>query len=149
MEGAPPPGSGPPQRVEAASADDLRGLRRWVIVAGVWAVAASAIALITLLDTSDTEAEKDADIAAERAAKVERTLDGRLDALETRLDELPRRDDVSKLQERLSRVEKSASDAAESSKDAIQTVGDLEDRVSRLEEDATTPDGAGGDDEQP
>ena len=148
MEGAPPPGSGPPQRVEAASADDLRGLRRWVIVAGVWAVAATAIALIALLDTSATQAEKDADAAAERVTKVERTLDGRLDALETRLDELPRSDDVSKLQDRLSRAEKSASDAAESSKDAGQTVGDLEDRVSRLEEDATRPGGA-GDDEQP
>jgi archaellum component FlaC len=147
VEGAPPHRPAPSQRPEPLSADDLRGLRRWVIVAGVWAVAATAVALIALLDTSDGQAEKDADAAANRVAKAERTLDGRLDALETRLEEVPRSDDVSKLQQRLSRAEKSASDAAESSKGAAEKVGDLEDRVEQLEEDAAS--GGAADEEQP
>ena len=149
MEGAPPPPTGSPQQDQPASAQDLRGLRRWVIVAGIWAVAATAVALIALLDTSGSEAERDAETVADRVAKVERTLDGRLDALETRLDELARSEDVSRLEDRLVRAERSASQAAASSRDAGKTVRELEDRVTQLEEDAAQPDGAGADDEQP
>ena len=149
MDGAPPPAAVPPQRAQPASDEYLRGLRRWVIVAGVWAVAATAIALIALLDSFEGEAEKEADAASDRVARLERALDARLDALETRLEGVPRSDDVSRLQARLARAERSASEAAKSSQDAARTIGDLEDRVSRLEEDATPPDGPGGNDEQP
>ena len=140
----PPSRPGPP---DSPTASDLRALRRWVIVAGVWAVAATAIGLIALLDTSDSEAEKDADAAAARVAKAERTLDGRLDALEKRLDQVPQSDDVERLQERLTRAERSASQAAESSKGADRKVTDLEDRVQQLEEDAGAD--TDSDDEQP
>ena len=117
------------------------------MVAGVWAVAATAIALIALLDTSGSEAEKDADAAADRIVTVERTFDRRFDALESRLEGLPRSDDVTRLQERLSRVERSASQAAESSKGADEKAADLEDRVKRLEEDADS--GRAADEGQP
>ena len=117
------------------------------MVAAVWAVAATAIALIALLDTSGSEAEKDADAAAARIVKVERTLDGRFDALESRLEGLPRSGDVTRLQERVSRVERSASQAAESSKGADEKAGDLEERVKQLEEDADSGRAAG--EEQP
>ena len=142
MEGTPPTA-----RTQPLQADDIRGLRRWVVVAGVWAVAATAIALIALLDTSDSDAQKDADATADRLTKVERALDSRLDALEERLDELPQSDDVSKLQGRLARVEKSASDAAESARSADRSSQDLEERISQLEEDSGGD--AGADDEQP
>ena len=140
MEGAPPSRAEPPRRPESVTADDLRALRRWVVVAAVWAVAATAIALIALLDRSDSRAEKDADAAVDRIARSERTLDGRLDALESRLDDLPQSDDVARLQQRLTRAEKSATDAAQSSKGADEALGDLEDRVNQLEEDATGDD---------
>ena len=117
------------------------------MVAGVWAVAATAIALIALLDTSGSDAERDADAAADRIVKVERTLERRFDTLERRLEGLPRSDDVSRLQERLARVEKSASEAAESSRRADETAGDLEERVKQLEDDADA--GGAADDEQP
>ncbi len=142
MEGAPPP-SQPP---EPLSTDDIRGLRRWVTVAGVWAVAATVIALIALLDTSDSEAEKDADAATDRVVKVQRALDGRFDALERRLEGLARSDDVSRLQQRLSRVEKSASEAARSSESADDKAADLEERVQQLEDDADS--GRAADEEQ-
>lgn len=136
-----------PGATDSPTTSDLRALRRWVVVAGVWAVAATAIGLIALLDTSDSEAEKEADAAAARVAKAERTLDGRLDALEKRLDEVPRSDDVERLQERLTRAERSASQAAESSKSADRKVTDIEDRVQQLEEDAGAD--TDSDDEQP
>lgn len=125
------------------SAADLKGLRRWVIVAGVWAVAATAIALIALLDTSDSQAEKHADAAADRSARAER----RLDALETRLAGLPRSEDISKLEERLSRAEESASGAAKSSRSVAEKVGDLEARVKRLGND--TGSGEAGGEQRP
>ena len=105
MAGLPPrhdPVAGPHSRgSDAVGREDLRSLRRWVVVAGVWAVAATAIALIALLDTSDGDAREQADRATARAATTERTLDRRIDALERRLEDLPRSEDVSELQERL------------------------------------------------
>ncbi len=106
-----------------------------MIVAAVWAVAATATALIALLDTSGSQAERDADAAADRVLKAERTLDRRLDALETRLAAMPQSADIEKLQDRLSRAERSATEAAESSKRAGEAAGDLEDRVRQLEQD--------------
>ena len=47
MTGEAPP---PPK---PATAEDLRGLRRWLLVAGVWAVAATAIAVIALVKAND------------------------------------------------------------------------------------------------
>ena len=137
MEGAPP---SRPASPEPVSTDDIRGLRRWVMVAGVWAVAATAIALIALLDTSDSQAEKDADAATERIVKLQRALDGRLDALAGRLAGVARSDDVARLEQRLSRVERSASEAAESSKSADDKAGELEQRVEELEDDASAAD---------
>ncbi len=49
---------------EPATRGDLRALRRWVLVAGVWAVAATAVAIIALLDTSNDDAERSAGDAA-------------------------------------------------------------------------------------
>ena len=130
------------------NAADLKGLRRWVVVAGVWAVAATTIALIALLDTSGSQAERRADAAADRSAKAERALARRLDAVETRLDGLPQSDDLSKLEERLARAERSASEAAESSRSAAQKVDDLESRVKRLSQNPGSGGGA-GDEQRP
>jgi hypothetical protein len=143
VEGVPPR---PPGRYgEQVTREDLKGLRRWVIVAGVWAVAATAVALIALLDSSDSDARKEADEAAGRVTRTERKLGRRLDALETRLEGLPRSEDVSKLQGRLARAETDASKAAESARSADEKVGELEDRVQALE-DAADTDAAGGTD---
>ena len=134
MEGVPPRPSS--RYGEQVTREDLKGLRRWIIVAGVWAVAATAVALIALLDSSDSDAAKEADEAAGRVTRVERRLDSRLDALEAKLEDLPRSEDVSKLQTRLARAENDASKAAEAARGAEQTVGDLEDRVQALEDAA-------------
>ena len=107
------------------------------MVAGVWAVAATAIGIIALLDTSDTDAEKRASDASDRASDAQRSLqeqDARIDALESRLDDLPQTADVSKLEDRLSAVEDDASEAAKDAKSADEKVADLEERVQTLED---------------
>lgn len=144
MQGAPPPRGAPAGGQEPLRAEDLRGLRRWVIVAVVWAVAATAVALIALLDTSQNDAEQEAEDTSRRVTRVERTLDGRIDALEKRLDELPRSEDVSKLEGRLTRAERTVSAASRNARSADRTVTDLEGRIEQLEEEdgggETSPD---------
>ena len=141
MEDAPV--TSPPRDTgEPVTAQDLRTLRRWTLVAGVWAVAATAVALIALLDTSRGDAERKADAAGERVSRVERDvrglrgLDARVDDLESRLGDLAPTADVTKLQDRVARAEEDASKAAEQSEGADETLTDLEDRVQQLEDDA-------------
>ncbi len=121
-------------------------------MAGVWAVAATAIALIALLDNSDDDAEEKAEANAARVAKSERDLDARIDKLEGQLEGLPQSEDVSKLEGRLATVERDAKKAATDSKGASGKVTDLEDRVKTLEDAAdsdTGDDGGTGTDAPP
>ena len=145
MAGGPRPAAGRPGQYEQLPRDDLKGLRRWVVVAGVWAVAATAIALIALLDTSDRNAQKVADDAAGRVTRTERKLGARIDGLEKRLEDLPRSGDVSKLQGRLSRAESDASKAADDAKSAVEKVAELEKRVKTLEDTASSNSASGTD----
>jgi len=105
-------------------------------VAGVWAVAATAVALIALLDNSQDEAAKRAGDAETRSADVERKLNDRVDELETRLEDVPRAGDVSNLQERLKRTEERVGAATEAGDKADTAVNDLEGRIEQLERDA-------------
>ena len=145
MEGVPPRPLGRPGYQDTVTRDDLKSLRRWVIVAGVWAVAATAIGLIALLDTSDSDAQKQADATANRVAKNQRELDARIDKLEGKVEGLPTSQDASKLEERLAKVESDSSKAAEDAKAARQKVSDLEDRVKTLEETADSKAATGTD----
>jgi hypothetical protein len=133
MPGAPP--QGPP-----ATRDDLRALKRWIAVAVAWAVAATAVALIALLDGSNDDAERTAGDTAGRVADLQRSIDTRLRRLESRVEGLPQASDVSRLGDRLARVEDQASSAAKDAKSASDKVADLEGRIEVLEDDA-----AGGD----
>ena len=145
----PPPGGPCPARpgdvapyVEderPATLADIRSLRRWLAVAAVWAVAATALGVIALL-----EANKDDSAEQERAAgelgRVQKQLNSRMDDLEGRIDELPTSDDVSKLDGRLKTVEgkvdksTAATDRLSSRVDDLDgQVDDLESRVEELE----------------
>ena len=61
----------------------LKTLRRWLIVAGVWAVAATAIAVFALVKADEAD-----DAGREQAAgdldRVQRQLDSRIDELPTK-----------------------------------------------------------------
>jgi len=122
---------------------DLKALRRWVLVAGIWAVAATAVALIALLDSSKGDVEQRAREAQQRAAEVEKRavkLDRdqkgfatRIDEVESRLGALAPLSDVSKLQDRVGRAEENASEANDRAGNSSDKVNSVEDRVAALE----------------
>jgi methyl-accepting chemotaxis protein len=155
----PPPGGTRPPRAgdvapyvedeRPATLADIRSLRRWLAVAAVWAVAATALGVIALI-----EANKDDDADQTRAAgelgRVQAQLNSRIDGLESRIAELPTSDDVSNLDDRLKTVEDgldkntAATDRLRTGVDDLEgRVGDLESRVEQLEasasETTTTP----------
>jgi TolA-binding protein len=120
-----------------ATLGDIRSLRRWLVVTAVWAVAATALGVIALI-----EANKDDDTARTQAAgelgRVQRGLNDRIDELESRIDELPTSDDVSKLDNRIKDVEDSADKAATNTEKLGNRVDDLEGRVDELEQSSET-----------
>src|SRR2546428_12347431 len=102
--------SGPPAQAPAPPAEDaapatradLRWLRRWIAVAAVWAIAATAVAIIALVGRrSDTG--KTAHLRSD-LSRVESDLGGRISSLEAQLRNLPKAQDVSNLQTRLRKV---------------------------------------------
>ena len=120
-----------------ATRGDVRDLRRWVIVAGVWAVAASVIAIIALLsgggDSSNDSSQSTTDVSAQ-VARVQRALDKRIDSLDSKIQGLPTSDDLSKLDTRVKDAGDKADTAATDAKDARSKLSDLETRVSDLEQ---------------
>jgi len=111
---------------EPATQDDLRTLRRWVAVAGVWAVAATAVALIALLDDSGRAAERRANETGKRIAASEQRVEARVARLERRLDAAPTTAQVQGLRTQVDQARRAASGASTS-------VTALEKRVDELE----------------
>ena len=130
-----------------ATLGELRTLRRWLAVAGVWAVAASAIAIIALLEARKDEPANDPNAAsASQLAKVQRDLDNRIDRLEERMESLPDSDDVAKLEARLKRVENGASSSKDDVTQANDRIDDLEQRVEEAEQQPPADSGGTSDD---
>ena len=142
--GAPAPDTLPPDpNALPATKGDIRDLRRWLIVAGVWAVAASAIAIIALISGNDSDKNSDrtsTDVSAQ-VARVQRSLNKRIDDLDSKIQQLHTSDDVSKLDSRLKSTEDKSSQAATDAKDAGTKVSGLESRVKSLEQ---SQQGSGG-----
>jgi TolA-binding protein len=132
-----PPGGPPPDpNALPATRGDIRDLRRWLIVAGVWAAAASAIAIIALISANDNTKSSDrtsTDVAAQ-VARVQRDLNKRIDDLSSKIQQLPTSADVSKLDSRLKAVETKSNQAATDAKDVRSKVSDLETRVKAIED---------------
>jgi TolA-binding protein len=144
----PPGGPQPPRAGDVApyvederpaTLADIRSLRRWLAVAAVWAVAATALAVIALLEANKND-NGDQTRAAGELGRVQRQLNSRIDGLESRIADLPTSDDVSKLDGRLKSVEDkvdkntTATDRLSSRVDDLEgRVDDLESRVEKLE----------------
>lgn len=165
---SPAPGDAPRGPV---TRDDLKALRRWTLVAGIWAVAATAVALIALLDSSKGDAQQRAEQRAgdaeQRAAAVDKRVtkvdrdqkafSTRIEELESRLGALAPVTDVSRLQDRVGRAEENASEASDRVGNSSDKVKSLEGRVSALEKapndsgasDAPGNSGDSGNDRQP
>jgi TolA-binding protein len=122
-----------------ATLADIRSLRRWLAVAAIWAVAATALGVIALLEANKDDSGAQTAAAGE-LARVQKQLNSRMDDLESRIDDLPTSDDVAKLDGRLKAVEndadksKAAADRLSGRVDDLETsVDDLETRVEQLE----------------
>src|ERR671914_2449052 len=96
----PPPPSPPPEPGPASGAVDedearpatlgeVKSLRRWLVVTGVWAVAASAIAIIALLDVLEDDQRDPSVATVGQVNRLQENVNERLDELEPRIDELP------------------------------------------------------------
>jgi polyhydroxyalkanoate synthesis regulator phasin len=123
---------------EPATQGDVKSLRRWLIAAAVWAVAASVIALIALID-DDTGGNGDGDAPSSRAiTRVEQRLDRRIDELEQRVENAPSSDELDELSNRIGevegQVEELGSPASEDDIDELNgRIEELEQRVEELE----------------
>jgi septal ring factor EnvC (AmiA/AmiB activator) len=116
----------------AATVGDLRSLRRWLLVAAVWAVAATALGVIALIQANKEDDSGRTQTAAD-IARVQKDLNSRLDDLEQRVGELPTSDDLSKLDGRIQDVEKKADTTGSDIEKLNGRVDDLEQRVDDLE----------------
>jgi septal ring factor EnvC (AmiA/AmiB activator) len=130
------PGGSPPVGPEVpdapATLEDLRSLRRWLWVVGVWAVAASAVALIALIVSDDESPSGDA-AARASVTRVERALDQRIDRLEEDLGKAGSAEDLAKLDRRVRDAEKDVTAVSDTGETATKGLEDLEDRVSELD----------------
>jgi septal ring factor EnvC (AmiA/AmiB activator) len=115
---------------------DVRNLRRWLWVAGVWAVAASAIAIIALLKANENSQPKTppSAVTASQLTGVQHSLDQRIKALETQLKDVPTSSDVAKLDSRLKAVEKKADGTASDVKAVRKDLDNLTSRVQKVEQ---------------
>jgi peptidoglycan hydrolase CwlO-like protein len=131
-----PEASSPPPRPEPATTDDIRSLRRWLLVAGVWAVAATAIAVIALVKANDANNDQENARTASQLTQVQRQLSSQLDDLEKRIGELAPAEDVSKLDNRLQKVENAANNTCDQVDALGKDLDDLQKRVDDLEQQA-------------
>ena len=115
-----------------ATLADIRSLRRWLAVAAVWAVAATALGVIALLEANKDD-NADQTKAAGELGRVQQQLNSRIDDLESRIDELPTSDDVSKLDDRLKTVEDKVDKSTAASDRLSSRVDDLDGRIDDLE----------------
>ena len=130
----------PPPYVEddrPATYGELRSTRRWLAVAGIWAVAATALAVFALVEAGNND-----DAAATQAAgelgRVQRALNDRIDDLESRVDDLPTSDDLSKLDSRIKDLERSADRTSTDIERLGNRLDDVETRLDELEQSDQT-----------
>jgi TolA-binding protein len=137
-----PPGAPPPPRAgdvapyvedeRPATLADIRSLRRWLVVTAIWAVAATGVAVIALVEANKDDSADQTEAAGE-LGRVQRQLNSRIDDLESRIDDLPTSDDVSKLDGRLKAVEADADKSRAAADKLGGRVDDLEGRMDDLE----------------
>ena len=145
---AEPPSEGErPRRRAGRSAlivEDFRSVRRWLVLLGVIAIAASAVAAYALIQTGES-ADKERVNSLERSvreaneqlkrANRQRELE-RLE-LDRRLGSTSEESDVAKIDRRVRAVERNAVEAADAAADNGRALSRLSDRVGGLSDRLT------------
>ena len=117
-----------------ATVEDVRSLRRWLVVTGVWALAATAIAVIALVIANRIDEEKLSARSGNEIRAAQRSLEDRIDDLESRVARLPRSRDVSDLDNRLRQVENRTTTASNRLEGLSGRLDGVEQRVEQLEQ---------------
>jgi len=120
-----------------ATVGELRSLRRWLVVTAVWALAATAIAVIALVVANQDDNSGIEQRTTGQIARVQRQLNDRVDDLESRVEKLAQSEDVSRLESRLKHVEDDAGATTDKLDRLDGRIDDLESRVKTLEETGT------------
>jgi septal ring factor EnvC (AmiA/AmiB activator) len=130
---------GPPadDRLRPATVDDVRGVRRWLLVAGVWAIAATAIAVIALVQANRIDEEELNARTADQIRDVQGRLEDRIESIESRIGELPTSEDISDLDRRLGEIEDQAGTTTDRLDQLRGRLDDLEQQVDELEQTQT------------
>jgi outer membrane murein-binding lipoprotein Lpp len=124
---------GPDPDRAPATMGDLKGLRRWLIVAAIWAVAASAIGLIALFgggaqgDGKDVDASQVADLSRKVDAlqgKVDKATADASDAAQT----------ASQLSSGIDDASSTADDAKSAADKASSSIGDLQSQIDEIDQ---------------
>lgn len=141
--GEPPLDALPPDA--PATVEDVRVGRRWTWVALVWAVAASAIAVIALLqaNNNDNNAQTSttttsSQVTPQQFDDLQKQTNARLDAFSHRLNDQAAQADLAKLDKRVTQTEDDLSQAKDDNSknaDAItQLQSDLKDLQQRVQD---------------
>jgi septal ring factor EnvC (AmiA/AmiB activator) len=130
-------------RDTAATVEDVRASRRWTIVALVWAIAASAIAVIALINANDNsngtqQTPTTQSVSPKELQDYENQVNDRLDAFSRRLNDTAAQGDVEKLDKRLTQVEDDLSqvksDSGKTSDTVTQMRADIKDLQQRVDD---------------
>jgi uncharacterized coiled-coil protein SlyX len=107
-------------------------------VAIVWAVAATAIAVIALVEANRFNEEELNARTADQIREVQRGLENRIDDLESRIGELPTSEDITDLDNRLGEVEDRVGTTSDQLDRLSGRLDDLDQRVEELEQTETS-----------
>ena len=137
-----------------ATVEDVRASRRWTIVALAWAVAASVIAVIALIQAgkdnnnanTNTQTQTTQTVSPKDLEDFQKQVNDRLDAFSRRLNDTASSADLQKLDKRLTQVEddlsKVQADSGKTNDSVTQLqadVKDLQQRVNDLENQQQSP----------
>jgi prefoldin subunit 5 len=137
QEAMPPAEPLPDEAPRAATVEEVRSLRRWLLVTGVWAVAATAIAVIALVQANRFNEEESRARTANQIRDVQGRLDERIEDLESRIEALPTAEDIADLDNRLGEVEDRAGRTTDRLEELTGRLDDLEQRMEELEQTQT------------
>jgi hypothetical protein len=123
----------PGDEARPATLAELRSLRRWLVVAAVWAVAATGISVLAFITASDDDDQRLAETSSQTRG-IQRRVNRQVKELEARLTNLPQSSTVRGLQREVRRLTRVT---ARQDKQLVSLDGqfkDLRNRIETLEE---------------
>lgn len=136
--GEPPLDALPPDA--AATVEDVRASRRWTLVALAWAIAASAIAVIALVQASNDNSNDNQptqttqSVSPQQLDDLKKQTNDRLDAFSRKLNTTAAQADVQKLDKRLSQAEDDASQAKDDAGKQSDSITQLQSDLKALQQ---------------